>query len=148
VDQSVGRGESSIFLGIDPGREKCGLALVTVNLDVLGLEVCPTDRLIERVSGLLQSNPDASILLGDGTGHRELKPALTEAFPDVPLLVVSERGTTEEARILYFSDHPPRGLMRLVPRGLLTPGKLLDAYAAKAIVFRHIKITKKAGNGV
>ena len=141
-------GKKKAWLGIDPGREKCGLALVADDHSTLKLDVCPARRLVQAVGELLGETPELTILLGDGTGHRTVKPALEEAFPNTPLLMVSERHSSEEAREMYFSDHPPRGILRLVPRGLLKPGKLIDAYAAKAIVFRHLNAIKKDGNGV
>jgi hypothetical protein len=52
------------------------------------------------------------------------------------LHVVDETNTTFEARALFYEDHPPKGLLRFVPRGLLVPSAPLDGYAALLIVRR------------
>jgi RNase H-fold protein (predicted Holliday junction resolvase) len=51
---------------------------------------------------------------------------------------VNERNTSLEARRRYYEDHPPRGLLRLIPRGLLVPKAQLDGYAALLIIERYL----------
>ena len=49
-----------------------------------------------------------------------------------------KKGRLSEARPLYFRDHPPKGLMRFLPRGLWSPPELIDDYAAYAIALRYL----------
>jgi hypothetical protein len=81
----------------------------------------------------------ALILVGSGTTSRDAVRALAQAVPETPLEVVPERNTTLEGRALYFRYHPPRGLARLIPRGLLSPPEPVDAYAAEALALRWLK---------
>ena len=48
-----------------------------------------------------------------------------------PVQQVDEYGTTLRARQRYWELWPPRGLQRLLPRGLLIPPEELDAIAAR-----------------
>ncbi|MDR3331662.1 MAG: endonuclease [Synergistaceae bacterium] len=138
--------------GIDPGREKFGLAVGNTDelifsaiapvlefetavlciargdfrsMETLALEGIPPRGLkIQRV------------FLGGGTGHRLFSERLDEG--GVNHIVVSERETTLEGRGLYWRLHPPSGLWRLVPRSLRTPPRPVDDMAAWAIIARGI----------
>ena len=63
---------------------------------------------------------------------------LRRAWPRLPIALVDERNTSLEARRRYYEDHPPRGLLRLIPRGLLVPKAQLDGYAALLIIERYL----------
>lgn len=63
---------------------------------------------------------------------------LRERWHDLHIVLVDERNTSLEARRRYYEDHPPRGIWRLVPRGLLVPKAALDGYAALLIVERYL----------
>lgn len=130
---------SDRFIGIDPGMLKCGYALVSFSGGKLALEVIPTTELTSRMQRDIDIGPIKMICVGNATTSEKLVRLITVKWPNVPLTVVDERNTTLEARRLYYEDHPPRGLMRLVPRGLLVPKEPLDAYAALLIVRRYLK---------
>jgi RNase H-fold protein (predicted Holliday junction resolvase) len=127
-------------LAIDPGRDKCGLALVDPSGTVLARRLVLRAGLGEAARHLLAGGPVAALVLGDGTGSRrvseELVSALGEGMP--PLALVDERDSTLEARALYFADHPPRGLWRLLPLSLQTPGEPHDDYAAVVLARRYL----------
>jgi hypothetical protein len=123
--------ERPLILAIDPGREKCGLALVDGRGRLRRREVLPAAQAARRAAEWrLEHGPD-DILLGAGTGSRPLRDALQALA--LPFEIASERDTTRRARELYFADHPPRGIRRFLPRGLLTPPVPIDDYAAWAI---------------
>jgi hypothetical protein len=65
--------------------------------------------------------------------------ALAELGP--PVRLVDEYETTRRARELYVAEHPPRGWRRLVPRGLLSPDRPIDDYAAILIGRRCLEET-------
>jgi len=137
-----------LYLGIDPGREKCGIALLDEAFDSTILLTCEISQLTENVNEALAGRSPEVIFIGDGTGHSEVKAAVQAAFEGIRLEFVDERHSTEKARELYFRDHPPRGILRFIPRGLISPGKMIDAYAALVIVFRGLSAINKDGNGV
>ncbi|HET8984574.1 MAG TPA: hypothetical protein VFN03_02335 [Trueperaceae bacterium] len=84
----------------------------------------------------LDLQPGATILVGDGTGSREVVSALVALGLEPEL--VGETATTLEARSLYFRDNPPRGWQRLLPVGMRSPPVPIDDYAAFAIALRWL----------
>src|SRR5215218_9865491 len=100
-------------LAIDPGRWKCGVAVVDAAAGLLERAVVSTDELPHLVRELRSRYQPQIILLGQGTGAREIAAALVEL--SLPLRWVSERDTTRGARARYFAEHPPRGWRRLLP---------------------------------
>lgn len=125
-----------LVLGLDPGTDKCGLALVDAQDQVCYRAVIAVDQLAEKLRELCCQYPVERIALGDKTGAATVRRIVQAALPEVPLSFVSEHGSTEEARNLYWEYHPPRGWRRLVPRAWLVPPGLLDAYAAEIIARR------------
>jgi RNase H-fold protein (predicted Holliday junction resolvase) len=127
---------SAVDVGIDPGLVKCGYAVVTLGGNRLALEIVPTPRLAERLAQDLQARPVRTICLGNATKSEMVLRMIRASWPTAPVTIVDERNTSLEARRRYYDDHPPRGLWRLVPRGLLVPKEQLDGYAALLIIER------------
>ncbi|MBP8953949.1 MAG: pre-16S rRNA-processing nuclease YqgF [Armatimonadetes bacterium] len=119
------------ILAIDPGKARCGLAVVAFDGSCLDLSVSPTMRLTADVTGLIARHSPALLLVGDSTGRGLVLDMLRPV--GVPVQVVTERGTTLAARALYFRDTPPRGFARLIPAGMRVPPRPVDDYAALAI---------------
>ena len=105
----------STVLAIDPGRDKCGIAVLSPQGDVLLHEIVPTGALETRVSELAAEYAPR-IIMGDGTTSAAAKARIEAQVGAVTL--VDEYRTTEEGRRLYWAENPPRGWRRLVPRGL------------------------------
>jgi hypothetical protein len=116
------------LLAIDPGRMKHGLAVVAPDGACLTRAIVAPEELIPRVRGAVARHGPVRVLLGGGTGHREVLALLRAAgfSPEV----VPERGTTRRARARYFQEYPPTGWRRLLPRGLLVPPCPVDDFAA------------------
>ncbi|HLJ83174.1 MAG TPA: hypothetical protein VKT51_03225 [Candidatus Eremiobacteraceae bacterium] len=125
-------------IGIDPGRAKCGYAVATLTGERLALEVIPITELGRRVGADISRSPIAMICIGHATSSRDVERLCRERWPDIPRTIVDETNTSLEARGRYFEEHPPKGLMRLIPRGLLTPKEPMDGYAALIILERWL----------
>lgn len=130
----------STVLAIDPGRDKCGIAVLSPQGDVLLHEIVPTGALETRVSELAAEYAPR-IIMGDGTTSAAAK-ARIEAQAGAVILV-DEYRTTEEGRRLYWAENPPRGWRRLMPRGLLTPTVPVDDFAAVALARRFLAGTAR-----
>ena len=130
----------SIVLAIDPGRDKCGIAVLSPQGDVLLHEIVPTGALETRVSELAAEYAPR-IIMGDGTTRAAAKARIEAQVGAVTL--VDEYRTTEEGRRLYWAENPPRGWRRLVPRGLLTPAVPVDDFAAVALARRFLAGTAR-----
>ena len=130
------------LLGIDPGRDKTGLALVDKQGAIVQVEVVPTSKIKEVLPSKAASA--SRIIMGDGTTSGTMKALVQKLLPDKPLVLVDEKHSTEEARKLYWQVNPPRGLQRLVPQGMLVPEGNMDGYAAVILVRRYLKLTTAA----
>jgi RNase H-fold protein (predicted Holliday junction resolvase) len=123
-------------LGVDPGRDKAGFALLDANGEVLEAGVVPVASVVERLRALADAGTVAAIALGRGTNAATLAERLRGL--GVPIHLVDEFETSRRARELYFREHPPRGWRRLVPTGLQLPPVPVDDYAAILIARRFL----------
>ena len=128
------------YLGIDPGRSKTGLALVDAAGSILALHIAHTEHIEVELSAFAGKEQLAGIIMGDGTNSKAIGQAVSKVFAAVPLALVGEAHSTEEARSLYWQVNPPRGWRKLVPLGMLVPGEPLDAYAAVVQVKRWLAL--------
>lgn len=125
------------YVGIDPGLAKCGYAVVATSGERIALEIVPTGKLTERFERDVLGACIDMVCVGNATKSETVVKMLRARWPQMPISLVDERNTSLEARRRYYEDHPPRGLMRLVPQGLLVPKEPLDGYAALLIVERY-----------
>ena len=116
-------------LAVDPGRRKCGLAIVTGELQCLQHLVVAREDLLQEVRHCMDRWGVQRVLVGGATGSKPVVQELQKELA-VEIEVVDEFRTTERARGRYFRDHPPRGVWRLVPLGLQVPPVPIDDYAA------------------
>lgn len=135
------------ILAVDPGRDKCGIAVVYDRGDVLLVplqEVIPAAELAARVQELARNYQVSLIVIGDRTGADAVREALQSALPDVQTITVDEHRSSEEARRLYFRHHPPRGWRRLIPLTLQTPPRPYDDYVAVILALRYLRTRSDA----
>jgi len=128
-------------LGIDPGTRKVGLAVMEGDDPTpLVLEIAALRRAAARASELAARYEVDAVAVGGQTGASDVVEALRAVLPDLmPMHLVDERGSSYEARSLYWNLNPPTGLRRLIPRGMLLPPEPLDAYAAAVIACRLLR---------
>ncbi|MEO0947077.1 MAG: pre-16S rRNA-processing nuclease YqgF [Cyanobacteria bacterium J06641_5] len=130
---------SGIFLGFDPGRDKCGLALVSGDRHPLRHEVVPAEHAIATLQDWLQAEPPQCLVMGDGTTTKQWQIELEQAFPNLAIALVDERNSTLEARDRYWQLYPPQGLQRLVPLGMRVPPRPVDDIVAILLVERYLQ---------
>lgn len=120
-------------LAVDPGREKCGIAVLDRQCGVMRQAVVESSRLLPFAEAVIREFECRSIVLGDGTAtaqiKNELSLLLTENIVD-QIVVVGERNSTREARLRYWLAHPPSGWRKFIPAGLLSPPCAIDDFAA------------------
>ncbi len=132
------RARRLMFLGIDPGMTKCGYAAVYSDGERAAIEVVRTEHLGERIEKDVSKGVVEVICVGNATTSKTISQLCRVRWPAIELAIVDETNTTFEARRLYYEDHPPKGLLRFVPRGLLVPKEPLDGYAALLILKRYL----------
>jgi RNase H-fold protein (predicted Holliday junction resolvase) len=127
---------ATAVIGVDPGRNKAGYALLEASGVVVAAGIEPIDRLQECLSDLLNRHAVGAIAVGRGTNSRAVRAGLEGL--GLPIHWVDEYETTRQARTLYFQEHPPQGWRRLIPVGLQHPGRPIDDYAAILIARRFL----------
>lgn len=127
-----------LFLGVDPGRCKIGLALVCMDGSINELLIARSESFDKDLQNFCKNKKITAVVLGDGTHSKEIAKKISELLPELPQYFVGEAFSTEEARKLYWQENPPRGLKKMIPLGLLVPPEPLDAYAAVVQVRRWL----------
>jgi RNase H-fold protein (predicted Holliday junction resolvase) len=131
------------LLGIDPGRAKCGLALVHYSeegLEPLYLSVIPVELLEQELGKLRERWGIDRVVLGDGTGKSETLNRLVHYFSaKTPVSLIDERNSSCEARGRYWQENPQRGLWRLIPCSLRVPPEPYDQYVALILIERYLE---------
>lgn len=130
---------TKLYLGIDPGRSKTGLALVNGAGKIVKLHIAESQNIDNEIVEFIKNSCPVHIVLGNGTNSRNIGESVKRVLPDVLIAVVEEAHSTEEARALYWQENPPKGLKKLIPLGLLVPPVPLDAYAAVILVRRFLE---------
>ena len=130
---------TKLYLGIDPGRSKTGLALVDSVGKIVKLHIGESQNIDNEIMEFIKKSCPGQIVLGNGTNSRNICEVVQKVLPDILITVVEESFSTEEARTLYWQENPPKGLKKLIPLGLLVPPIPLDAYAAVILVRRFLE---------
>ncbi|MBQ8697908.1 MAG: pre-16S rRNA-processing nuclease YqgF [Schwartzia sp.] len=130
-------------LAIDPGREKCGVAVVAGDGRVLEQSVVATARLADEITARVRQFAPDIIVLGNGTTSRSAEETLRKARPEIPIAVVDEYRTTDDARIAYWKAHPPTGWRRILPTGMQVPPVPVDDFVAVILAQRYLGTVPK-----
>ena len=135
-----------IVAAIDPGRDKCGLAVVSDAGEVLLQRVIATEHLEEEAKAVVAAHGPACFLLGNGTTSKKAESRLRSAIPSLPVQVVDEYRTTELARKEYWKANPPSGWRRLLPTSMQVPPVPVDDFVAVLLAKRYLSAQKNEKN--
>lgn len=124
-------------MGIDPGKDKCGVAVLTATGEIKYQRVVATEELDNVVKSLATQFDIESVILGDGTTHKAASSKVKAAGLNFQL--TDEKHTTEEARREYWKKNPPRGWRRLLPTSMQVPPEPVDAIVAEILVRRYLE---------
>jgi RNase H-fold protein (predicted Holliday junction resolvase) len=128
-----------VILGFDPGRQKCGLAVMGLDRKLLYHQVIPAQDTIDTIQTLRQQFPISLLVMGNQTSSTEWKQKLSDELPDpLRIVLVDERYSTLEARDRYWQMFPPGGLARLVPKPLRTIARPIDDIVAILLIERYL----------
>jgi RNase H-fold protein (predicted Holliday junction resolvase) len=128
------------LIGFDPGRDKCGIAIVDAAAphSVHYRQVIAAEQSLEELRTLLARFEVQQLLIGSQTGSKEWQTKLGTAFPDLPIAVVDERHSSEEARRRYWDYYPAQGMNALLPKGMRTPPTPYDDLVALVLIERYL----------
>lgn len=136
-----------VILGFDPGRQKCGLAVMGVDRRLYYHEVVTAEDTIAVIQSLRQQFPISLLVMGDQTSSKAWRQKLTTGLAEpLRVITVDERHSSLEARDRYWQMYPPTGLTLLVPKGMRTPPRSIDDIVAILLIERYLqRLTDKSG---
>lgn len=132
-----------VVAAIDPGREKCGVAIVAEDGEVLEQSVVATVWLADEMAERVRRFSPERILLGNGTTSRAAEATIRENLPDIPIEIVDEYRTTDDARRAYWKANPPTGWRRFFPTSMQVPPEPVDDYVAVLLAQRYLISRRK-----
>lgn len=128
-----------VILGFDPGRDKCGLAVIGVDRQLYYHEVVPATEATATIVSLRQKFPISLLVMGDQTTAKQWKQQLLQELTDpLNIVLVDERYTSLEARERYWQMYPPQGLRKLLPQGMRQPPRPIDDIVAILLIERYL----------
>ena len=128
-----------MILGVDPGRSKTGLALVTGTGELVKTQVALMTDFAEELQVFLADVAIDTIVLGNGTTSQAMTDTLKRLLPGLAINVVEESYSTEEARKLYWELHPPRKAIAFRATGTAGKSGWLGSGGAGEKVYRQMK---------
>ncbi|MBD2079185.1 Holliday junction resolvase RuvX [Leptolyngbya sp. FACHB-17] len=132
--------EQPVILGFDPGRQKCGLAVMGVDRRLYYHEVISAESTIATIQGLRERYPISLLVMGDQTSSKDWKLKIeSELSEPLRIVTVDERNSSLEARDRYWQLYPPEGLNRLIPQGMRTPPRAIDDIVAILLIERYLE---------
>ncbi len=127
------------LLGIDPGRAKCGIAVVGLDRSLHYHQVVTVNTVTDTIQTLRESYPISNIVMGDQTGSKQWKQTLEE-LPNAPrVILIDERYSSLEARDRYWEMYPPKGFSKLMPQSFRGIPRPIDDIVAILLIERYLK---------
>ena len=126
------------ILGLDPGRDKCGLAIARKGA-ILHHQVVDSSSAIATIRDLFKKYDVDLIVMGDGTTSKDwCEKIKASSVENLSVVTVNEQNSTLEARDRYWLMYPPKGLQRIVPPGLRVPPCPVDDIVAILLIERYL----------
>ncbi|GAB4188272.1 MAG: Holliday junction resolvase RuvX [Coleofasciculaceae cyanobacterium] len=130
---------TNVILGFDPGRDKCGLAVIGKERQLLYHQVVSSQDAIATIQQLCQQFPIEILVMGNQTTAKTWKQKLSNDLSvSVPIVLVDERYSSLQARDRYWQMYPPKGLQRLIPQGMREPPRPIDDIVAILLIERYL----------
>lgn len=128
------------LLGFDPGRDKCGVAVMEKDGRVLEAQVVLSDRALVTLDEWCDRFQITTLIIGDRTTSGEWQTRIRQQLPQLEIITVNEQNSTLEARDRYWRLYPPRGFSRLIPQGLRLPPRPIDDIVAILLIERYLSL--------
>lgn len=131
--------ETQNILGLDPGRDKCGVAVMNSQQEAICHQVIDAVKAIAIIQQLVQKYAINLIVMGDGTTSQTWQQQIESNLLTVAVTTINETNSTLEARDRYWMMYPPTGLQRLIPQSLRTPPRPVDDIVAIILLERYLR---------
>ncbi|NJN38058.1 MAG: Holliday junction resolvase RuvX [Acaryochloridaceae cyanobacterium CSU_3_4] len=130
-----------MILGFDPGRDKCGVAVMGVDRRIHWHQVIRATEVINSVNVLCETYAISLLVIGNQTTSEEWVQRLLSAIPpNLRIIKIDERYSTLEARSRYWQIFPPQGLARFIPQELRSIRRPIDDIVAIVLIERYLDL--------
>src|SRR6056297_2653805 len=126
-----------MLIGIDPGRNKCGIAVMGQESKVLFKKIVDTSNLSREIEKLLSKYSIDKCILGNGTYADKVFNILQLLVDEKKIIFIEEENSTYIAEQRYLEEHPPLGLNFLNKIIKVKPKRPLDDYVAVVLVEKY-----------
>ncbi|AFZ33805.1 Resolvase RNase H domain protein fold protein [Stanieria cyanosphaera PCC 7437] len=128
-----------MILGFDPGRDKCGIAVMNFARQIVFHQVVDSQLALADLQKLCQQYEIKLIVMGNLTTAKSWRQKIeSELSFSIPLVMVDENNSSVEARERYWQMYPPRGLKKLIPQGMRIPPRPVDDIVAILLIERYL----------
>jgi len=134
------------FLGIDPGSNKFGIAIVTENKELVYKNIIKEDDCINVLKSLIEEYDIEDVVVGNGSGSKKLinflkiiRLSRLSYKKNLNVFWVNERNTTIEAIRLFIGSET--NLFKKIFNFIKSIFLPLDDYAAYVIVCRYLSFS-------
>ncbi len=129
-----------MILGFDPGKDKCGMAVMDKNLKLYNHQVIPSTDTLRIVQSCCQKFRIQLLVMGNQTTSKSWEKQLKTVLPkSLKIVKVDERYSSLEARDRYWQMYPPQGLTRFIPQGMRIPPRPVDDIVAIILIERYLQ---------
>jgi len=128
-----------MILAVDPGSEKCGLALLNLNANLIERKIISRENAAKSIAAYLAQYAVSTLVVGQSPFGKDLEKELSKMELKTNLIFISEKFSTLAARKRYWQENQPKGLWKLIPVSLRTPPAPVDDYAAQILGERYLK---------
>jgi RNase H-fold protein (predicted Holliday junction resolvase) len=132
------------IMGFDPGRDKCGVAIMNDQAEVLYSQVIRADQVENLLPQLFRQFACQVLVMGNQTTSQLWQNQLQIILPAVPIILLDERYTTAQARQRYWQIYPAQGLTKLIPLGMRSPPRPVDDIVAIILIERYLEAGNKS----
>ena len=127
------------ILGFDPGRDKCGLAVMGCDRQLHYHKIVNSNEAIATIQALCQQFSIALLVMGDQTTAKYWKQQISQQLPQsLSIVMIDERYSTLAARDRYWQMYPPKGFTQLIPKGMRQPPRPVDDIVAILLIERYL----------
>jgi RNase H-fold protein (predicted Holliday junction resolvase) len=128
-----------MLLGFDPGKDKCGIAIMSQDGQIITHQIIASQEVLSKIEQLIARYQVNLVVIGNQTTS-EIWQKKLQSHISIPIQPIDEHSSTLEARDLYWKMYPARGLQSLIPRGMRLPPRAIDDLVAIILLKRYLKV--------
>jgi len=137
INKSCYNRKEKLLLSIDPGKDKCGMAILNYDLKLLSKAIVETVKIKSYLQEVLNNYSIKDIVIGNGTYSSNLNDIIKK-ISEVPVSIVDEAYTTVEAEERYLAKHK-KNWQNWLSFITWKPSVAVDDYVAVILAERFIK---------